>query len=424
MPKNFKKITLDNDLRIILVPQPGNLATTFLVLVEAGSKYETKEINGVSHFLEHMCFKGTKKRPKAVELVGILDGIGAEFNAFTSNEWTGFYAKAQAHQFETILDVISDIYLNSIFDKSEIEKEKGVITEEINMYEDMPTHKVQELFIELLYGDQPAGWPIGGKKEIIQKLTRQDIVNYHQKHYISQSTLIVVSGNFKEKEALNKIKNAFKNISTAKKIDKEKIKEEQKQPKTLIKYKESDQTHLVLGCRAFNAFDERRFTLEILANILGGGMSSRLFEKIRNQLGAAYYIHAGVNLFTDHGYFLVASGIDHQKVELVIKTILSELLLTTNKEVSDKELKRAKDNMIGRLILALETSDDLAMFYGGQEILRRQILEPEEILKKIKAVSKENIMIVAKEIFKNSKLNLAVIGPYKDQVPLEKILKF
>lgn len=422
--KHFQKITLDNGLRIILVPQPGNLAATFLVLVEAGSKYETKDINGVSHFLEHMCFKGTKTRPKAIEITKILDGIGAQYNAFTSQEYTGYYAKAQAHQFDTILDIISDIYLNSIFDKNEIEKEKGVIIEEINMHEDLPHYKVHERFNELLYGDQPAGWPVGGKKEIIKKLNREDFISYRKKRYVAGATLVVVAGNFDEKNALTKIKKAFADISTRTKEPKEKTKENQKEPKLLVQYKETDQAHLVLGCRAFDIFDDRRYPLEVLTAILGVGMSSRLFEKIRNELAAAYYIGASADLLTDHGVFYVSAGVDLKKTDLVVKTILEEFLKTTAKDVSDEELKRAKDYLSGRLILSLETSDDLAMFYGGQEIIKGEVMEPEELLRKINAVTKENIMSVAKDIFKNSGLNLALIGPYKETAPFAKILRF
>src|SRR3989344_8722732 len=167
---NFKKITLDNGLRIITAPNNNSLAATVLVLVEAGSKYETKEINGLSHFLEHMCFKGTEKRPRAIDIASELDGIGASYNAFTGQEYTGYYAKAEPRHLDTILDVVSDIYLHQVFDSKEIDKERGVIIEEINMYEDLPMRRVQELFTTLLYGDQPAGWDIAGKKEIIRKL--------------------------------------------------------------------------------------------------------------------------------------------------------------------------------------------------------------------------------------------------------------
>src|SRR3989344_2972155 len=266
----YKKLTLANGLRIITVPQPGNVATTVLVLVEAGSKYEQKEINGLSHFLEHMCFKGTAKRSTAMAIAGELDGIGAEYNAFTSQEWTGYFAKAQKHETDRILDVVSDLYLNPVFDPKEIEKEKGVIIEELNMYEDMPQRKVQDLFLELLYGDQPAGWDVGGKKEIIQKLTREDFLKYRGQHYVAKATIVVVAGAFDEKEILEKIKKHFSHIPATDKGGKIKTVDKQEKPEILLKYKKSDQTHLVLGCRAFDAFDKRRYALEVLADILGG----------------------------------------------------------------------------------------------------------------------------------------------------------
>src|SRR3989344_4760893 len=287
---NFKKTILKNGLRIVLAPQADSLTVTVLVLVATGSKYETKEINGISHFLEHLCFKGTKKRPTALAITSELDGIGSEYNAFTGEEYTGYHAKVEARHTDKILDIISDLYVNPIFDPAEIEKEKGVIIEELNMYEDLPMRKVQEVFTELLYGDQPAGWPIAGKKEIIRRLTREEIVKYRGAHYVANATAIIVSGGFNEKKILEKIGSSFKNILTAKKDGKVKTEDRQSAPALKIQPKESDQTHLVLGVRAYNVSDERRFALGVLADILGGGMSSRLFQKVRDELGAAYYI--------------------------------------------------------------------------------------------------------------------------------------
>src|SRR3989344_4926240 len=206
----FKKITLDNGLRIITAPQPGNLAVTLLVLVEAGSKYESKENRGVSHFLEHMCFKGTTKRPRAIHIAEELDSIGASYNAFTGMEYTGYYAKAEARNFDKILDLISDLYLNPTFDVAEIDKERGVIIEEINMYEDDAPNKVHEIFMELLYGDQPAGWDIAGTKESVAKLTQKDFIEYRKAHYLASATTVVVAGTFNEEETINKIKETFK----------------------------------------------------------------------------------------------------------------------------------------------------------------------------------------------------------------------
>lgn len=419
----FKKITLDNGLRIILVPQPQSLATTVLVLVEAGSKYETRDLNGLSHFLEHMCFKGTEKRPRAIDIASELDGIGAVYNAFTGMEYTGYYAKAEPRHSLTILDVVSDIYLNQIFDPKEIDKERGVIIEEINMYEDLPMRRVQELFTNLLYGDQPAGWDIAGRKEVIQKLTRDNFLAYRGEHYLAQSTIVIVAGKFDEDKITKEIESGFHNVKTGPKTSKVKTGEHQTKPGLLLKHKETDQTHLVLGVRTFDIFDERRYALEVLVDILGGGMSSRLFQRIREEMGAAYYVRAGEDLFSDHGYLEASAGIDHNKIEPVIKTMIEEFLILTKEPVPKKELERAKEHMVGHLMLGLETSDALAGFYGGQEVIKREITTPEEYAQKIRAVTAEEIQSVAKDIFQNNKLNLAVIGPFKDRERFEKILK-
>ncbi|MDP3014888.1 MAG: pitrilysin family protein [bacterium] len=419
----MNKIILNNNLRIITVPMKDSLTTTVLVLVEAGSKYETKEINGISHFLEHMCFKGTKKRPKSIDISSELDGIGARYNAFTGMEYTGYFAKARPEHFDKILDVVSDIYQNQIFDSEEINKERGVIIEEINMYEDLPMRRVQELFTRLLYADQPAGWDIVGRKEVIKKITREDFIKYHNEHYLAKSSLVLVAGKFNEEEAIEKIKTAFINIKSGAKTPKIKTLEQQNKPEILLKHKETDQTHLVLGVRAFDIFDERKYALEVLADILGGGMSSRLFQKIREEMGAAYYVNAGADLYTDHGYLAASAGIDHNKIEQVILATLEEFQKAVLQPIKKEELQRAKDHLIGNLIIGLETSDQLAGFYGGQEILIKEIINPKDLIKKIQAVKAEEIMAVAKDIFQNQKLNLAIIGPFKDKEKFEKILK-
>ncbi|HEY4475683.1 MAG TPA: pitrilysin family protein [Candidatus Paceibacterota bacterium] len=422
--KPFQKIILPNGLRVILVPQKENVATTILVLVEAGSKYETKEINGLSHFLEHMCFKGTIKRPKAIDIAGELDGLGAEYNAFTSQEWTGYFAKVEAHKNEKALEIISDLYLNPVFDAAEIEKEKGVIIEEINMYEDMPNRKVHDLFMALVYGDQPAGWDIAGRKEIIRKLTREDFLKYRGEHYVSKATVIVVAGAFEPEEFKKKIEAQFQHMPDGPKSGKVPTKEHQEKPELKIQFKESDQTHLVLGCRAFDAFDSRRFALEVLGDVLGGGMSSRLFQRVREQLGAAYYVRADANLFSDHGYFGVAAGVDHAKMEIVLKAILEELKKVVNEPIPEEELQRAKDHLTGRLLLGLETSDSMATYYGGQEILKQEIMAPDALAKKISEVKADELTAIAKDIFQDKKLNMAVIGPYKKEDNILKLLRF
>jgi predicted Zn-dependent peptidase len=405
---------LRNGLRVIMVPQAGSLTATAMVSVEAGSKYETKDINGLSHFLEHMCFKGTTKRPTALDITTELDGLGAQYNAFTSQESTSYYAKVKKDNFGEILDVVADMYIDPKFNAGEIEKERGVIIQELNMYEDMPMRRVQEFFMHLVYGDQPAGWDIGGKKEIIKRLTRDDFLVYRKRHYVPQATIVTLSGKFEPKQTLKKIERYFSVLSPGPKGKKLPVKESQAKPNELVHFKDVDQSHIVMGFRAFSAHDKRKYALQILAEILGGGMSSRLFQKVRDELGAAYYVRCEPDLYTDHGLIAMSAGLDHAKIEAAIRAALGEFTRLKNEKVSDKDLKKAKEHFIGDLFLSLEGSDEIAGFYAGQELLGAAGLKtPEEVAKKINAVTAAEIQAVAKDVFKDKNLNLAVIGPFK-----------
>ena len=419
---HYKKKILRSGLRVISIPNKDSLATTILVLVEAGSKYETKKINGLSHFLEHMCFKGTTRRPRAIDITSELDSLGAQYNAFTSHEYTGYYAKVESRHFDKVLGVVSDLYQNPLFDECEIEKEKGVVIEEINMYEDLPQKKVQDLVTELLYGDQPAGWSIAGDKETIKILTKADFLKYRGEHYVASATTIVVAGKFNEETIFKKLEDKFKNVAEGKKFGKTKTKEEQNKPMILVKHKKSDQTHLVLAFRAYDTYDKRNYTLDLLAHILGGSMSSRLFQRIREEMGAAYYVRTSTDTFTDHGYLEIAAGVDNTRVHDVIVAILDECRKLCETSVSNRELQMFKDSMIGNMVLGLETSDAVANFYGGQEILKKAIDNPLEFANRIQKVTSKDIMKEAVAIFRNDKLNLALIGPFETEEHFAKIL--
>lgn len=421
---NFKKTILENGLRLITIPHRDALTTTFLVLVEAGSKYETKEINGLSHFLEHMCFKGTKKRPRSLDITVELDSLGAVYNAFTSQEYTGYFAKVESHKLDQALDIVSDIYLNPVFEPVEIEKEKGVIIEELNMYEDLPMRKVHDYWMELLYGDQPAGWDVGGQKEIIKTLSKDQFLKYRGEHYLPNSTVIVVAGAFNEEEIIEKIKRGFGGMPTGQKKNKLTVTENQQEPNLKISFKKLDQAHLVLGCRAFSSSDARRYALDVLCDLLGGSMSSRLFQRVREQLGAAYYISANADLFTDHGFCAVSAGVDINRVEEVLFAILEEIKKLKNNLVVESELQKTKNHLIGKIIIGLESSDALASFYGAQEILKETIITPEELIKKVETVTCREILSLANDFFQDSKLNLAIIGPEMDNLKLKQLLHF
>jgi len=419
-----KKTILENGLRVITVPMKDNPTVTVFVLVEAGSKYETKEKNGISHFLEHMCFKGTTNRPKSSDLSTELDNIGSVYNAFTSQEITGYYAKAQYTQLDKLLDIVSDMYLNPLFDEKEIEKEKGVIIEEINMREDLPQYKVQNLITELVYGDQPAGWDIAGPKENVKNMSREDFITYRNKFYTSGATTVIVAGNFEEARVVENIKQIFSTMPKLEKGKKEKIKEAQEKPEVILFKKETDQTHIVLGLRTFGTYDKRERAMKVLVGILDAGMSSRLFKKLRDEMGVCYYIEAGQDALTDHGLFSVSAGVDNKRVKEVITVILEELNKLKNELVTPLELQKVKQNLTGTMYLGLESSDSLARFYGGQEIMNKPIKNPEQIKVEIESVTAEEIKTLAQEIFTDKGLNLAIVGRFEDKKEFEEILKF
>ncbi len=419
----FKKTTLKNGLRIITVPQRNTRTVTTLILVGTGSKYETKEINGISHFLEHMFFKGTKKRPSKMAISEILDGVGGDYNAFTGEEYTGYYAKVEKSHFDLALDVISDIFLNSKLEEKEIKKEKGVIIEEINMYRDHPSRYIQTLWTKLLYGDQPAGWDIAGTKKTVSAVNHQKLANYMKNQYVAENTVICVAGNINQKSAIEKVKKQFQGINITKPIEKLNVIEKQIKPACLLDYKKTDQVHLYLGVRGYNIFHPQKYTQDLLGVILGGMMSSRLFIKVRERLGAAYYIKTDVSADTDTGYFATCAGVANKLVEKSIKGILEEYKKISIEKVSPKELKKAKDFIKGKTALSLESSDAQASFYSLQELLKNEILSPEEILKKIDRVKANDILKIAKNLFQERKLNLALIGPFKNKEKFQQLLK-
>ena len=419
----YNKTVLKNGLRVITIPMNGTETVTAMVLVGAGSDYETKEINGLSHFLEHMCFQGTVSRPNTGDVSRELDELGAQSNAFTSKEYTGYWAKASSKHLPKLIDIISDIYQNPIFKDEAIAREKGVVIEEIKMYEDLPQVKVGEVFEELLYGDQPAGWPIIGTEEIVRSLTRDDLVKYRTKHYIASNTIVVVAGKISEAKTIKLVTNAFQNIPKSKKEKKQKTKESQTKPQVKIHYKDTDQAHIIIGWRSNPVGHKDNHKIGIMETVLGHGMSSRLFHKLRDELGLCYYVRAGHDKSMDRGYFAVASGVAKDRVKEAIGAILNECKKLKEELVSQAELMKAKELKSSGIYLGLESSDQFADFYAFQDIYNQKIKTPDEVVKRIESVKASDIKKMAIETFKNSNLNLAIVGPYKDAKEFEDILK-
>jgi predicted Zn-dependent peptidase len=405
----LKKIETKNGLRVMSVTSKSSKTVTILALVGVGSKYEKKEINGISHFLEHMYFKGTEKRSTPKEVSEHLDKIGGYYNAFTGDEYTGYYAKVATTHFDKALDWVSDIFLNSKIPAKEIEKEKGVIIEEINMIKDHPMHYINTLWTSLLYGDQPAGRDIAGTKETVSSITRKDLLSYMKSGYVAPSTVICVSGNIDDKK-IKKVIKAFSSVPKKKPLEKDLVVEKQKKPSFLIEKRKTDQTHISVGFRACDLFDNRRHTFQLIETILGKMMSSRMFSKIREEMGLAYYIKTDYDHSTDSGFLVTQAGVDNKKSLKAVSAILNEYKEISRKKVPLNELNKAKENIRGRMAISLESSDAEAYFYGLQELLTKKTKTTKEILKEIDKVTVDDILETSREFFIPENLNLVAIG--------------
>ena len=421
----YNKTILKNGLRVITVPMPSVESVTAMVLVGAGGRYESKKNGGISHFLEHMTFKGTKKRPSAFEISSVIDGIGGVFNAGTTKEETYFYVKAAAKHLSLSMDVISDILLNPLIDPLEIDKERGVIIEEINMYEDLPMRRVVEYFYRLLFPNSPLGWDLIGERDIIRKLTRKDFLDYRKRFYFPKNMVLVVAGGVKENEVVEVAKNYLESFSAPKeKSPKPSEKFTQERPRIFLKSKQTDQTHVVVGVRGNPLGHKDQYIEEVLATIIGGGMSSRLFIEVREKRGLAYYVKTDSDHLLDNGFLATSAGVDTKRADEAVKVILNEYQKITDlTSISQKELQKAKEFIKGRLVLELEDSGNVAGLYGSQELWEGKITTTDEIKGKIDEVSAEDVTRVAKGFFTNDRLNMAIIGPFEDGEKFSKILR-
>ncbi|HHD92477.1 MAG TPA: insulinase family protein [Candidatus Portnoybacteria bacterium] len=420
----FKKYQLKNGLRIILSPIKDCQSVTALALIGTGSRYEKQENNGISHFLEHMFFKGTKNRPRPQDVVEDLDLIGGEYNAFTSHEYTGFWAKVAAPHLDLTLDWLSDILLNSKFSQQEMEKEKNVIVEEINLYQDSPMKKIYFNWLHLLYGQQSLGMPILGPKKNVENANRKMLLDYFQKQYQAKNTVICLSGKVSDSPSLiKKIEKYFANISNGDPASAQLIDDQQGNSSISVEYKKTDQSHLIIGFRGIGMNNPNRYVLQLISTILGGYMSSRLFVEVREKRGLAYYIKSAADFFTDTGSIVAQAGVANQKIQESIRVILQEFKKIQEGKISQKELNKAKENLIGRLALSLETSDDVATWLAEQEVLKNKILTPKQLSQKISKITLTDVKKMSREIFSPNRLNLAIIGPFKEKKPFEKLLE-
>lgn len=405
--------TLENGLRIILAPMKDNKTATVIVMTGTGSRYENEHENGLAHFLEHMFFKGTKKRPSAKAISEELDAVGAVYNAFTSKERTAYYAKVSSRYLDTALEVISDIFLNSTLPEKEITKERGAVIQEIDMYEDMPMRTVDNVFDALMFGEtHPLGRTILGPKENIRTFTRKDFAAYLKRNYTPLNTVVCVAGSFDEKKVMAKIKKDFGKLAHGNPPDFIRFASQQSEPQISIREKKTDQTHFMLGVPAYPFLHKDEFALAVMSAILGSGMSSRLFLEVREKRGLAYSVHSWVERYPDTGAFVVQAGVEHAKLEKTVETILAEFKKIKKTKVSATELTKAKQYIKGTMTLSLETSDEIATHAASAMINIGRVRPLSEILDGIDKVSAEDVQRVAQDLLKTEKLNLAIIGPH------------
>jgi predicted Zn-dependent peptidase len=417
----FEKTTLSNGVRLVTADMPQIPSVSCFVMLQAGSRYETAHSQGIAHFSEHMFFKGTERRPNARTIATEIDAIGGEFNAFTGKEITGYYVKCGAETRDTALDVLVDMLLHSRFEPAEIEKEKGVILEEMNVYLDTPARYVGSIYDRLLYGDQPLGWDILGTKETIEGATRETFTSYLDTWYRPERIVVGVAG--RTGDGLEeRLESLLGTVAPAETGAPAPVDLPRDASPVALHTKASEQAHLHLGVRGYELGHPDRYALQILSVVLGGGMSSRLFSEVREKRGLAYYVHAGNDTYTDAGTFYASAGVDVDRVDEAISTIVDELRKTAAEPVPAEELEKARGYAKGRFVLRLESPQGTIRYGLGREVLENEIEEPDDVLRRIDEITNDDVQRVARDLFEDKRTYLAVVGPFDDPERFETLL--
>jgi predicted Zn-dependent peptidase len=400
---------------------PQVQSVTCMIMLAAGSRYETPETNGIAHFSEHMFFKGTERRPTARDIGMEVDALGGEFNAFTSKEYTGYYVRCAADHRDQALDVLSDMLRNSKFEPEEIEREKGVIVEEMNMYYDTPRDFISGVYEQLLYGDQPLGWDIIGRKETVQGAERDTFLEYIDRWYKPERMVVGVAGRL-DGDYVGSIEKLLGDLEPQETGAPEALVQNGEGERVRIHRKDSDQAHLCLGVRGYPMVHPDRWAMQLLATVLGSGMSSRLFTEVRERRGLAYYVYAHNQGYTDAGTLYSQAGVDIKRSEEAVETIVREFRRIAAEPVPAEELEKARALAKGRFVLRLESPQGMILFGLGREVLDDPVIEPEEVLAGLDAVTAEDVQRVAEDVIASDSLNLALIGPFDDDARFTELL--
>lgn len=419
----YQKTVLDNGLRIVSVSMPNIRSVSISIYTGTGSRYEDSKVSGISHFIEHLLFRGTPKRPTSQDIAEAIEGVGGILNAATDREVTYYWAKVTKEHFPLALDVLSDMVRNAKFDPKDIEKERQVIIEEINACLDSPSGRVEMLMDELLWPGHALGRDIAGTRETVSAITRQDMVDFVNLHYVPENTVVAVAGNVAHDEVVETVRTCmgtwralhthlgfvpFTPLSNV--------------PRLAIETRDIEEAHILMGMNGLSLFDPKRFSFDLMNSVLGNGMSSRLFREVRDKLGLVYSIGSYGEHLLDSGSFVISAGVEPKNLKAVIVATLEQLSLL-KELVPELELKKAKEITKGHLILRMEDSRSTAGWVGSQEILKGQILTVDEVVSIIDSITAEQIQAVAKELLVGDKLRLAVVGPVKKDESLGELLK-
>lgn len=411
-------------MRVHLVPVSGTQAVTVLVLTKVGSRYETPSLSGASHFIEHLMFKGTKRRPTTLDISRALDSVGAQYNAYTNKHETGYYIKIDAKHTGLAVDMLHDMIFHSKYDAKEMDRERTVIKEEINMYEDNPARHVEDLLEGLVFEGNTLGWEIAGTHKTMDAMKRDEIIAFRDAHYIPSRMVVSVAGKI-PKDIRAILEKTFGSVKKGKNepVTFEPFVSSKTKKQVEVQFKKTEQIHLMYGFPSFGIGDDRNEVLSILSCILGGTMSSRLFIQVRERKGLAYMVRSGNCAYDDAGVFSVHAGLDKTRVSLAHKTILQELRKIKRTGVTEQEVKEAIDHIRGSMLLAMESSSFQAEWYGDDELFLDKVRTPEQFMEKLSKITAADVKKIANEVINEKNMKMAVIGPYKNEAEFLKIVQ-
>jgi predicted Zn-dependent peptidase len=423
-PYPYHKTTLHNGVRVVTGPMTGVKSGTLIISYTVGSRYEPAPISGVSHFLEHMLFKGTERRPDPKQISEEIEGVGGVLNAATSREGTSYWFKAPSSHFAAGYDVLADIVRNSVIESTELDKERSVILEEIRATQDSPEELVHDVIDEVVWGDQPIGRSIAGTEETVGGIDRATMVDFWRRNYGPSRLVIAAGGDVRHDEVVALTERYFGDLTEHPAPDETAdTVEDQREARVRLIERETEQAHLCLAMPALPYSTERRYVQSTIEAILSSGMSSRLFQEIREKRGLVYSVFGYFRPYADVGQGVLAAGTDLERVEETVEALVGELRKLRDERVPEDELTRTKELRKGRLLMGFEDSRSVAAWIGSQESTYGEIKTPEEVMEKIDAVTAEEVQELAQELFRPDRLSLALLGPYTDPQPFASLLE-